>query len=94
MAVFGRHPLDFHEVVLRTPFNPPGLFLDFYRGDFRPLIREPNLIGRWKSGDRRPASCLSDSGCFKPALEGRGVSCVVEARDRGLKGSLTKDLGR
>ena len=60
----------------------------------RPLIREPNLVGRWKSGDRRPASCLSDSGCFKPALEGRGVSCVVEARDRGLKGSLSKDFGQ
>jgi 2,4-dienoyl-CoA reductase-like NADH-dependent reductase (Old Yellow Enzyme family) len=32
----------------------------------RPLIREPDLISRWKSGDRRPASCISDSGCFKP----------------------------
>jgi 2,4-dienoyl-CoA reductase-like NADH-dependent reductase (Old Yellow Enzyme family) len=60
----------------------------------RPLIREPNLVGRWKSGDRRPASCLSDSSCFKPALEGQGVSCVVEARDRGLKGSLTKDFAQ
>jgi len=60
----------------------------------RPLIREPNLIARWKAGDRRPASCLSDSGCFKPALEGHGISCVVEARDRALKDSLSKDLGQ
>jgi 2,4-dienoyl-CoA reductase-like NADH-dependent reductase (Old Yellow Enzyme family) len=59
----------------------------------RPLIREPGLVGRWKSGDRRPASCLSDSACFKPALEGYGVSCVVEARDGGLKGPATNDLG-
>jgi 2,4-dienoyl-CoA reductase-like NADH-dependent reductase (Old Yellow Enzyme family) len=60
----------------------------------RPLICEPNLVDRWKSGDRRPASCLSDSGCFKPALEGRGVSCVVEARNRGLKGSPAKDFSQ
>ena len=46
----------------------------------RPLIREPGLINRWKSGDRRPALCISDSGCFKPGFEGKGISCVVEAR--------------
>ena len=53
----------------------------------RPLIREPNLVNRWKSGDRRPASCLSDSLCFKPALEGQGISCVVEAREKGSAGN-------
>lgn len=46
----------------------------------RPFIREPGLIHRWKSGDRRPALCVSDSGCFKPGFEGKGVHCVVEAR--------------
>jgi 2,4-dienoyl-CoA reductase-like NADH-dependent reductase (Old Yellow Enzyme family) len=46
----------------------------------RPLIREPGLVIRWKSGDRRPAACISDNGCFKPAREGRGVYCVVEDR--------------
>ncbi|MGD0919970.1 MAG: HisA/HisF-related TIM barrel protein, partial [Thermodesulfobacteriota bacterium] len=53
----------------------------------RPLIREPNLVNRWKSGDRRPALCLSDSLCFKPALEGQGISCVVEAREKGSAGN-------
>jgi 2,4-dienoyl-CoA reductase-like NADH-dependent reductase (Old Yellow Enzyme family) len=48
----------------------------------RPFIREPGLVNRWKSGDRRPALCVSDSGCFKPGFEGKGVSCVVEARLR------------
>ena len=48
----------------------------------RPLIREPGLVNRWKSGDRRPASCISDSGCFKPALAGRGLTCVVEAHEK------------
>ena len=53
----------------------------------RPLIREPNLVNRWKSGDRRPAICLSDSLCFKPTLEGQGISCVVEAREKGSAGN-------
>ncbi len=48
----------------------------------RPLIREPELVNRWKSGDRRPAQCISDNGCFTPGFEGRGVHCVVEARER------------
>jgi 2,4-dienoyl-CoA reductase-like NADH-dependent reductase (Old Yellow Enzyme family) len=31
----------------------------------RPLIREPDLIKRWKEGDTRPAGCLSCRGCMK-----------------------------
>ena len=53
----------------------------------RPLIREPGLVNRWNSGDRRPAFCVSDSGCFKPGFEGKGVSCVVEAREKEAKSS-------
>jgi len=30
----------------------------------RPLIREPDLIKRWKAGDTRPADCISCGGCF------------------------------
>ncbi|MBA4390717.1 MAG: NADH:flavin oxidoreductase [Syntrophus sp. (in: bacteria)] len=47
----------------------------------RPLIREPGLVNRWKSGDRKPAMCVSDNGCFKPGFKGHGVSCVVAARE-------------
>lgn len=47
----------------------------------RPLIREPGLVNRWQSGDRSPARCVSDNGCFKPGFEGRGVYCVVEERE-------------
>jgi 2,4-dienoyl-CoA reductase-like NADH-dependent reductase (Old Yellow Enzyme family) len=43
----------------------------------RPLIREPNLIKRWKSGDRSPALCVSDNGCFKPCFKGKGICCTV-----------------
>jgi 2,4-dienoyl-CoA reductase-like NADH-dependent reductase (Old Yellow Enzyme family) len=46
----------------------------------RPLIREPGLVNRWKSGDRRPALCISDNGCFKPGFEGKGICCTIESR--------------
>ena len=46
----------------------------------RPLIREPGLVNRWRSGDRGKATCVSDNGCFTPARAGRGLSCVVEER--------------
>jgi 2,4-dienoyl-CoA reductase-like NADH-dependent reductase (Old Yellow Enzyme family) len=45
----------------------------------RPLIREPGLINRWKSGDTASSACISDNGCFKPALNGQGVFCTVAA---------------
>ena len=48
----------------------------------RPLIREPSLVNRWKSGDRRSSRCVSDSGCFGPGREGKGISCVVEEREQ------------
>jgi 2,4-dienoyl-CoA reductase-like NADH-dependent reductase (Old Yellow Enzyme family) len=48
----------------------------------RPLIREPGLVNRWGSGDLSKATCVSDSKCFRPALSGKGVYCVVEKRLR------------
>jgi 2,4-dienoyl-CoA reductase-like NADH-dependent reductase (Old Yellow Enzyme family) len=48
----------------------------------RPFIREPGLINRWGSGDLSKATCISDSKCFRPALTGKGVYCVVEKRLR------------
>jgi len=42
----------------------------------RPLIREPDLINRWKAGDTRKADCISDNACMGPAMEGRGIQCV------------------
>ncbi len=49
----------------------------------RPLIREPELINRWKSGDLAPAKCKSDNLCFMPGLEGKGVYCVINERKKG-----------
>lgn len=47
----------------------------------RPFIREPDLIQRWKSGDRRRADCLSDNLCFRPGLTGKGIYCVTAERE-------------
>lgn len=44
----------------------------------RPLIREPALINRWRSGDLRKSFCLSDNKCFFPIRRGKGLYCVVE----------------
>lgn len=49
----------------------------------RPLIREPALVKRWRAGDRRKATCLSDNLCFAPARAGEGIYCVVERRSQG-----------
>jgi 2,4-dienoyl-CoA reductase-like NADH-dependent reductase (Old Yellow Enzyme family) len=49
-----------------------------YIGVCRPLIREPNLFKRWKSGDTRKASCVSCNLCRGPLGEGKGLYCVIE----------------
>jgi 2,4-dienoyl-CoA reductase-like NADH-dependent reductase (Old Yellow Enzyme family) len=48
----------------------------------RPLIREPRLIARWKSGDTAKSECGSCNLCFKPILEGKGMYCVSQERER------------
>lgn len=48
----------------------------------RPLIREPDLVQRWKSGDTRRAECKSDNLCFEPGREGRGIYCVTQEREK------------
>ena len=48
----------------------------------RPFIREPDLVNRWKDGDRRKAECRSDNQCFGPAMKGEGIYCVTEKREK------------
>jgi 2,4-dienoyl-CoA reductase-like NADH-dependent reductase (Old Yellow Enzyme family) len=42
----------------------------------RPLIREPDLVNRWKSGDKRRSECNSDNACIMEGMQGKGVQCV------------------
>jgi len=48
----------------------------------RPLIREPDLINRWRAGDLSKAACLSDNMCFRPAQKGQGIYCLTEEREK------------
>ncbi|MCF8109539.1 MAG: NADH:flavin oxidoreductase, partial [Desulfohalobiaceae bacterium] len=48
----------------------------------RPLIREPDLVKRWKNGDRSRAACVSDNLCFVPARKGEGIYCLSEEREQ------------
>jgi 2,4-dienoyl-CoA reductase-like NADH-dependent reductase (Old Yellow Enzyme family) len=48
----------------------------------RPLIREPDLINRWKSGDLSRATCVSDNMCFVPARKGEGIYCLTEEKEK------------
>jgi 2,4-dienoyl-CoA reductase-like NADH-dependent reductase (Old Yellow Enzyme family) len=41
----------------------------------RPLIREPDLVDRWRSGDRSKAQCVSCNKCFSP---GKGYGCKAQ----------------
>jgi 2,4-dienoyl-CoA reductase-like NADH-dependent reductase (Old Yellow Enzyme family) len=52
----------------------------------RPLICEPDLIKRWREGDRRKSGCVSDNACFAPALNGEGIYCVTLAGKRNKSG--------
>ncbi|MEN8760704.1 MAG: hypothetical protein ABF303_19765, partial [Desulfobacterales bacterium] len=40
----------------------------------RPMIREPDLINRWQTGDRRKVTCVSDNRCFILIGTGHGVT--------------------
>jgi 2,4-dienoyl-CoA reductase-like NADH-dependent reductase (Old Yellow Enzyme family) len=43
----------------------------------RPLICEPDLVSRWKSGDTAKSACVSDNKCFNPARNGEGLRCTL-----------------
>jgi len=48
----------------------------------RPLIREPGLIARWESGDRKAARCISCNRCFGVLAKGEPLECGEERRLR------------
>lgn len=42
----------------------------------RPLICEPDLIERWKRGDKSRSKCLSCNRCLAEGLKGEGIACL------------------
>ena len=42
----------------------------------RPFLRQPDLVNRWKAGERTEADCISCNACFGPGIQGQGVRCV------------------
>jgi len=48
----------------------------------RPLICEPDLVKRWREGDRKPALCVSDNACYGPGFAGEGIRCVTFEKKR------------
>ena len=57
----------------------------------RPLICEPDLINRWKSGDRRKAKCTCDNRCFGPAYDGLGLWCETFKAKKYSRSRLSKN---
>ncbi|TFF97428.1 MAG: NADH:flavin oxidoreductase [Promethearchaeota archaeon] len=57
----------------------------------RPLLYEPALPNRWKSGDLSPALCKSCNSCFSTMMRGE-VFCVVKKRIEKRKLRKNKDM--
>jgi len=48
----------------------------------RPLISEPDLIARWRKGDKKPARCISCNKCIDELESMRPISCILD-RQKG-----------
>jgi 2,4-dienoyl-CoA reductase-like NADH-dependent reductase (Old Yellow Enzyme family) len=48
----------------------------------RPFIREPDLINRWRSGDLRKSTCISENSCLNAAWAGEGIYCVTAKKQQ------------
>lgn len=46
----------------------------------RPLICEPDLVSRWRSGDTAGSRCTSCNLCLQEGLKGGGIACVGKAQ--------------
>lgn len=46
----------------------------------RPFIREPYIVHRWQTKDRKPARCISCNLCVERVRSEESLECVQEAR--------------
>lgn len=51
----------------------------------RPLICEPDLVRRWKQGDRTRARCVSCNKCLAEGLKGTGIACAGLSDNQQVK---------
>lgn len=49
----------------------------------RPLIRQPDLIRRWKFDNTEQPVCIACNRCFGPVIDGSGLRCVQEEKRTG-----------
>ncbi len=78
MLVGGVRSVGVAEDVVRTG-------LADYVALCRPLIREPDLVKRWRLGDVRPSTCTSCNLCMVPVGADEGVYCVALERESRKK---------
>jgi 2,4-dienoyl-CoA reductase-like NADH-dependent reductase (Old Yellow Enzyme family) len=89
--VYYRKAAEAFKKEIKVPLILVGGFLSFnsaedvvhsgladYVALSRPLIREPQLIARWASGDTRKASCISCNKCFSTLFMEEALHCPVE----------------
>jgi 2,4-dienoyl-CoA reductase-like NADH-dependent reductase (Old Yellow Enzyme family) len=69
MMVGGLRNIEMMEEVIR---NGEADYISLSR----PLIREPDIIGRWKKGEGGRPSCISCNLCFEALLKGIPLHCA------------------
>jgi 2,4-dienoyl-CoA reductase-like NADH-dependent reductase (Old Yellow Enzyme family) len=72
MMVGGLRSIELMEEVIR---NQEADYISLCR----PLIREPDIIGRWEKGQGARASCVSCNLCFEALLKGIPLHCAYES---------------
>jgi 2,4-dienoyl-CoA reductase-like NADH-dependent reductase (Old Yellow Enzyme family) len=78
MAVGGIRSIETAEDILQREDSD-------YISLARPFIREPDLVKRWREGNREKSTCISCNGCFKPGLKEGGIYCVIDRIERENK---------
>lgn len=58
----------------------------------RPLIREPDIVGRWEKGQGTRPSCVSCNLCFEALLKGVPLHCAYELKSIGLSRSRSDTI--
>lgn len=80
MMVGGLRSLGMMEEVVR---NRETDFISLCR----PLVREPDIIGRWEKGEGSRPSCVSCNLCFEALLKGIPLHCAYELNNISLSRS-------